>query len=251
MKYVKLFENWLLEADGGGVKPFDPSKPGETLVVDINGDDFKKGGSALIKNILAKCFEKTEDISSDDKITIKELEIDGDHWDSDNSWMIFKSKEDSGAVTIKFDLTYVLREHGSTQDFRINIFPKSKPCYIVSVNNSNLVKETKYGWAKTNAIILKNPKTFLISFHEPIDKGTDSVLNIDCTVFDLTLSYPKEYRTTFGSVCALTSADFKEFAVLKNKDAGTPKNIAKALGYEIPDNYTPKQGGIKKEGKKA
>ena len=39
MKYVKLFENWLNEAE---VKPFDPKAPGATLVVDITQEDLLK-----------------------------------------------------------------------------------------------------------------------------------------------------------------------------------------------------------------
>ena len=42
MKYVKLFENWLNEAEGGAVKPFDAKDPGETLVVDITEEDLYK-----------------------------------------------------------------------------------------------------------------------------------------------------------------------------------------------------------------
>ena len=45
MKYVKLFENWLNEADEAkpatfdSEKPFDFSKPNETAIVDITGKE--------------------------------------------------------------------------------------------------------------------------------------------------------------------------------------------------------------------
>ena len=34
-----------------------------------------------------------------------------------------------------------------------------------------------------------------------------------------------------------------------NDKSVKPQDIAQALGYKIPDNYTPKMGGIKKEEK--
>ena len=56
MKYVKLFENWLNEAEGE-VKPFDAKVPGTTLVVDITQEDLLKDSKETHK-ILQSMFNR-------------------------------------------------------------------------------------------------------------------------------------------------------------------------------------------------
>ena len=57
MKYIKLFESWLNEADTNS--KLDPKKPDSTLVVDITVGDIKQN-QADVKNIYASIFKKFE-----------------------------------------------------------------------------------------------------------------------------------------------------------------------------------------------
>jgi hypothetical protein len=102
MKYVKLFENWLNEAEEGKseVKPFDPKKPYETLVVDITNEDFAKSDKKqkiVIESILARCFDKTEKVE-ESKVWIREYKATYDGGTTGTNDRI-KIKNDNRIIT--------------------------------------------------------------------------------------------------------------------------------------------------------
>jgi len=239
MKYVKLFENWLNEAEEGKseVKPFDPKKPGETLVVDITSLDFNqddgKYSSRIMGSILGKCVKKNEK-EKDSELTIIKFNIEEIRIPQylKTATIFVKEGRASGvSKTIKMIIPNDL-----------NLQEGDSVYYISKYSGEDWVSETGY------PNILKKPKTFLFF---PSGMSGDSSGNGFCLYEEghlINWSDPKEsiqaIKTTLGGICAFATSNFENLAILKDANAGKPQNIAKALGYEIPDNYAPKDGGI-------
>lgn len=234
---------------GGGVKPFDPSKSYKTLVVDITNDNFAKSGdrkNTVLRTILERAFNKTENVADDGK----SLSIT-------NPFTIDWKESEGGGKIQKFrmDLTdnknnVVKIEAQVDSDGNLKTFESfdKKQCYIIfTVDGDYYDKETgdtKYKYSQSEFLGRKNGR-FLIF---PMDDGDskDFILNSKWLVYHHTdpnkNSAKRVYETTLGCLAALAASDFKNLAVLEDSNAGKPQNIAKALGYEIPDNYTPGQG---------
>ena len=236
MKYVKLFENWLNEAEEGAteVKPFDPSKPFDTRIVDISNEDFSKANDeqkrVIIGSILAKCFDKSEKVT-DSKIRVSFFTIDEmktvPGQDNTNNVKFTLKGEDGKAAFI----TCV--NAGKIQD--------EKSLYVVSMGGEDILTGTyKDTIEQTN-----NPeKKRIVLFSSGKEgKPEDFVLSSNWTVYDHTKGAKETIiEATLGNVAAFATTKFANTAMLKDANAGNPKNLAKALGYEIPENYAPKQG---------
>jgi hypothetical protein len=237
MKYVKLFENWLNEAEEGKseVKPFDPKKPFETLVVDISQDDIMgvdgKDVRKTLDNILAKCISKSEKTSgSVPNLTVNRY--DWTDWELRGSIPTLILRSSDGSVyTVKLPQksTDFVKDLRAGADFDETVF------YVSLYEGDD--------WVNDKMNILAKPKTFLIFGLGPLS-SKDFLLNVECTVISLDEKMSFMSKATLGSICAFATTKFENIATLSDKQAGTPQNIAKALGYEIPDNYAPKDGGI-------
>jgi len=113
--------------------------------------------------------------------------------------------------------------------------------YYISKNASD-------DWVNDKGFISKQPKTFLVFDTGGIEEGF--ALDREYTVVDWSnnkTNLVEPIKTTLGGICALATTNFDNLAVLKDANAGKPQSIAKALGYEIPPNYAPKQGVTKRE----
>ncbi len=253
MKYIKLFESWLNEVDEktynseaaiqvksddvingkSEMKPFDPKKPDETLVVDIDGFDLSvddsKYASRIIASILGRCVKKDEK-GNDPELTVIRMKIDD------------VQRPNQGLATI-------FLKDGSGSDFkRIQMIIPSE----LSVEENTYVyyisKYTSDDWVNDKGLILHKPKTFLVFDTGGIEEGF--ALNREFTIIDWSKeskNLPEPIKTTLGGICALATTNFENLAILKDTNEAKPQNIAKALGYEIPENYTPKQGVTKRE----
>lgn len=230
MKYLKLFENWLNEAEEGKseVKPFDPKKPGETLVVDIDGNDFSiddsKYTSRIIASMLGRCVKKDEK-GTDPELTVIKMKID-EVTSQGQALSIMYVKEANVNVAHKIRMI-IPNELSNLENTYV---------YYISKNASD-------DWVNDKGFISKQPKTFLVFDTGGIEEGF--VLDREFTVVDWSnnkTNLVEPIKTTLGGICALATTNFDNLAVLKDANAGKPQSIAKALGYEIPDNYAPKQG---------
>lgn len=236
MKYVKLFENWLNEAEGG-VKPFDPGKPSETLVVDITNDNFAKANVEIQKRILnsifTKCFVKNEKFEN-----IETSIMD----------FILKSGSDS-EIELNNDKGTIRAYAGYNQSFqgwdKLDKFD-GKTCFLLFRADSEPIR----GVYKDTLSPSTGDASFMKVLIFPLgnDDPKDFLLNSKWVVHyhDKKAIRDKKsfYETTLGSLAAWGTKQFKYTSVdiLNDTNAGKPQNIAKVLGYEIPDNYTPGKG---------
>jgi hypothetical protein len=241
MKYIKLFENWLNEAEEGKseVKPFDAKKPFETLVVDISNEDFEKsdkGQKSIILSILAKCFDKTEKVE-ESKVMVRGYKADFDEGNVGGTSRL-NIENDNESLRVFFKTN----DEGFFD--KITKF-SSKPCFLVTKIDSFKHNDNGYlNRSKSESIPV------ILVFPEDGGDPKDFVLNSKCLIYNHNLvAVNKEknfFEGTIGSLAAWSADQFKFASIdkLKDTNAGKPQNIAKALGYEIPDNYAPKDGGI-------
>ena len=240
MKYVKLFENWLNEAEEGKseVKPFDPKKPFETLVVDISNEDFEKSDKSqksIIASILAKCFDKNEKVE-ESKVMVRGYKATNDGSTVLGAQLKIENDKETLSVSIKTKDKTFLDKIGNFSE---------KPCFLVTKIDSFNHNDNGYlNKSKSESIPV------ILVFPEDGGDPKDFVLNSKCLIYNHNLvAENKEknfFEGTIGSLAAWSADQFKFASIdkLKDTNAGKPQNIAKALGYEIPDNYAPKDGGI-------
>jgi hypothetical protein len=239
MKYLKLFENWLLEAEGEGSIQFNPDKPWETFVFDITNDDIygdpvKLGG--ILRSVLAKSFDKKELADSKSVSVIPLYPYD---FTADSKAIVLYSKPsgqgDKYSIpteTSKF--AQKLKSLGV--DFRD--FTDNQTIYLVTLGNNQ-------NWKDKDNNIQITPKNFFV-FADSKPKDAKHSLNSEwITVTDIA----NPMKATLGQIAAFSSSKFENVALLKDKNVGTPNAIAGLFGYEIPEDYTPKAGGATKKGK--
>ena len=233
MKYLQLFENWLNEAETGKseVKPFDPTKPNDTLIVDVTRKELfadEKNTAKIIQSFLSKSFDKNEKISSP-KVSVQKFVADdyppaaGGFWlvltqgNSDNKYRVFLKKSAAQELAL-YDLTKL-----------------HDPVYLVTLEN-------RKDWVDEKLKINWDNKTYLL-FKDQEDEGDaeDFALNTSWQVVG-GASKDEAIIASLGQICALAATQFENANALNDKNSGKPQNIAKTLGYEIPDNYTPGKG---------
>ena len=230
MKYVKLFENWLNEAEGE-IKPFDPNKPFESRVVDITNEDFsqadEKQKRVIIGSTLAKCFDKSEKVT-DSKIRVTYFKVDG-----------MKSVGNTGDM-YRFDLK---SENGKSAFITCkdaNKLEDASAFYIITSPEDEIVTGTYKDEIKPKS---GDTKRFILVSNDKGAKGDDFVLNSNWIVYDFNKDAKETtFEATLGNVAALATTKLENVAILKDANAGKPESLAKALGYEIPANYTPGKG---------
>ena len=72
MKYVKLFENWLLtEGDDGKIKVFAPTAPQKTPVLNTTIKDFESLSSDQISTFFQRLFRRAKQTPGSDKFVAK------------------------------------------------------------------------------------------------------------------------------------------------------------------------------------
>jgi hypothetical protein len=234
MKYVKLFENWLNEAE---VKPFDAKKSLQTKVVDITNENFAKADvkqqKYIIMGILNKCFAKKEDFEEGETKIYS---------------CIYRSNTND---VLKLDIPGIGECDVRTGN-KNTIFPgwdkmgkfDEKNCFFVALEKDTKILSGTYGdqiqpTTKPDLVRLiifpvggDDPKDFLLNSKWLVQNCNKEAINAEKSF----------YETTLGCIAAWASDQFKDANTLNNKNAGKPQEIAKALGYEIPENYTPGQG---------
>lgn len=238
MKYLKLFENWLNEAESGAVKPFDPQKSIQTKVVDITNENFAKVSDVkqqrnILRGILNKCFAKKEDYEEG------EIKMYPCKYSSDQDNRMKLDIEGKGECDLR------------TQNRNIS-FPgwdkmgkfDGKNCFFVALEKDTKIFTGTYGdqiepskQADLPRVIIfpvggDDPKGFLLNSKWLVQYCNNEAIKAEKSF----------YETTLGCIAAWASDQFKDISALGDTNAGKPQNIAKILGYEIPDNYAPGQG---------
>jgi hypothetical protein len=234
MKYLQLFENWLNEAETGKseAKPFDPSKPNDTLVVDITkdqlfGDETKT--ASILQSLLSKAFDKTEKVSSP-KVSVQKFTA-YDYPPTPGGFYLKLSNKTQTEGQYRVFLTKKAANELGLSDMT----DLKDPVYLVTLEN-------KQDWVDEKFKISIDAKTYLL-FKDPEDEGKKDDLALN-TKWQVVGGQTKDeaISCTLGQILALASTKLENSAMLKDSKAGTPQSIAQLLGYEIPDNYTPGKG---------
>lgn len=236
MKYLKLFENWLNEAEGE-TKPFDPKNPSETLIFDISNEDIFKNSESIdmiLKSIFSKAFDKQElkDSESVSVITLYPYEFA-----ADNKFLELHSKPSGQGDK------YIMKSSDITKfgqkltqlGVSVNDFKDNKIIYLVTLGNNQ-------NWKDSDNNIKLDQKTFFVFADTQPQDQKQSLESEWIVVTDLN----NPMKVSLGQLAAFSSTKFENLAMLKDKEAGSPVMIAKLFGYEIPKNYTPKSGTAKK-----
>lgn len=233
MRYVKLYEQWLNEIDESSSK-LDPKKPDTTLVVDISVGDIKQN-RADAKNIYASILKKFEfkkdgPLSETSKNKIFEGKIESFIAKGDDNTNYLKFYSDTKLL---FSLKNADAKTFGITEWQVDSF-NDKESFFYCVGDcikDGTIKDKTKSFLFTSAN-LRNDKSSIL-------KSTWYVwlLNED--------SNKVQNAVTLGQIGNFIASEF-DVSKLLEEGSGNPVNVAKLLGYEIPDNYAPKQGGIKK-----
>ena len=245
MKYVKLFENWLNEADEAkpatfdSEKPFDFSKPNETAIVDITGKEVgndplqvQKVIETTINRIKGKRDEPGFDIDG----------FVGRFKYAIPCRIISKEPKKEGIKVTSFlveDLTTGMQCRLLMEDLLNNELLKEyiktkTPLFVLTSSKFKPAKETSMITVKPdNCVLIPTAEDKGLSF----DKlGEKSFLEHNFYQADSNsskLENPQPLLNILPKLSGLPDAEVKNLA-----------GIAELVGYKIPQNYAPKQGGI-------
>jgi hypothetical protein len=276
MKYVKLFENWLNEAEGGAVKPapaFNPKKPSKTLVVDISQKDMAacltttESLQNCLYSFLNRGYFKKDPLDSDEdqiicvpcrigysgrdekKVGSKKKyyftqSIKNDYEDlgfpDNRAKLIWEDPDADPDASGDSGVDGNVKQFKEMKENKAPVFYITKSGFIPKVDKDEVFQpspgafflipaDTKYNW---NDTFKGTEKDFALNSQFTIIDGRD-LNNQTVTLGDLVLNI--------------------QDALNNNKrikpSSPKPQDIAQALGYTIPDNYTPKMGGIEVKAK--
>lgn len=239
MKYVKLFENWLNEAEGK-IKPFDPKKPGDTLVFDISAWDVNayKIESAY-QSIFNRLLAKTDSPDVEQKVIVTQYNL---YLDSDNT---AKNVYLTNLNDLSKSFTageYAILDQTEVPDPVIN--NEFVPYAVRGKDVKIPSKKSKYKLAGYN---VPPSECFFVIFPVKWPNTSDK----KTPFFTEDSSF---YVWGGGDKVELVSLskivngflNFEEKGKMVFDKSIDLKQLAEVLGYEIPDNYTPKKGGAKK-----
>ena len=261
MKYIKLFENWLYEAEEGG-KPFDPNNPGATLVVDITQEDLYKDPKVMhiiLQSMFNRGAAKKDSPDVPEAIKIIPLYVGwAKHKKPEDAWHMDSNTLKEVYVSGVNGEEYVIREHLSGEDATDatkeyeNLMKNKSPIFLLTRNKDNwFEKKGDASWITLKAsgegagnVLLSSTS---VSGNWNIKKPKDFAL--DSSVWTKQQSSLQGSEISVGDLIMLMPAFVGGGLLNKWNEPKEVTEIAQALGYTIPDNYTPKMGGIKKEEK--
>jgi hypothetical protein len=265
MKYVKLFENWLLEAEGEVAKPatFDPKKPSKTLIVDISQENMAKlvpdWQASWLRKILNKAYYKKDTIDFDEELKVSvnycTVGVVGNGREergtqkkkNASNYASFKGLgEDAPFDAIKWKVVADAWDDGQldeTSDINTISFAelqKNKtPLFFVTLDGST--PETLPEKESDIYVFLKaSTKSFILApTSDSFKNGKDFAINSE---FNIWTDNGDSYSTVTLGNLIMNIQNYLDNGGKLLDIKPKPQEIAKALGYEIPDNYAPGQG---------
>lgn len=267
MKYLKLFENWLNEAEGE-VKPFDPKNPGASLVVDITaGDMFKDDQTAAttLESILNRAIAKQDSPEAPKAVKVERFQFE---FEGDLEKMKSSMKENKYGLPITnldTNKKYFIQLFDLDSDTRGNfekLIAQNQTLLMVSPASGEYSSESKREALKSRPVIELSNDVFILGcdlnaktwngYTSSVGEGT-SVLDAkkktnfilltggtisanDCNLIGL-------FQIMSDSAVRKTAISKLSFKTYPTGDFNMEK-VAKTLGYKIPKDYSSKQGGI-------
>ena len=209
------------------------------MLVDITQGDFTEpfdeSFKKILPSILAKCIKKSEDVSESDIANIKirtfYLEERYRHSNPNYDEIKLKGKKDSPNAPYKIKMKND-KIYNAFNDFSY-MMDEGAPVLHISMSNEEIAFLDDGLFKPSPSAVFVFPTDAYIS-----DKK-DFALNIKFGIltWNSTSGYPNS--VSLGGLCDLFIKDFKTNGW---NSRPKPQVIAKALGYEVPDNYTPGQG---------
>ena len=253
MKYVKLFENWLNEAEGE-VKPFDAKVPGTTLVVDITQEDLLKDSKETHK-ILQSMFNRgmAKKDAPDVEESIKVIPLYVGDSKAPNKDPFLSQASSGGSLVMKSIIVndsegnkynVKVETGGSQLEDDLKALKKNKtPIFLVTSSKNEAWHVDKDGVEiiqPSNEVVILLPEN---NQKWEIKAAKDFSLNVEFSILN-----GKKLSTSLISLGSIVKniGNIASKAQLVNDKAATPIDVAGILGYEIPKDYTPKMGGVKK-----
>ena len=115
--------------------------------------------------------------------------------------------------------------------------------FVITKDDSKMTKNSKDGITHLNLA----DDDVIIALSGGTIKEEDLIIQKPCTLFRK--DKRPETVSIFDAISYIAQGGGE--SSLDNSGIPKPSKIASYLGYTVPDNYTPKQGGIKKAEKKA
>ena len=250
MKYVKLFENWLNEAEGE-VKPFDAKAPGATLVVDITQEDLLKDSKethTILQSMFNKGMAKKDAPDVGESIKVVPLYVGNPKLPAKDPYLIPPGTEKITSIIVndsegnKYNVK--VETGGSQLEDELKALQKNKtPIFLVTSSKNEAWHVDKDGVEiiqPSNEVVILLPEN---NQKWEIKAAKDFSLNVEFSILN-----GKKLSTSLISLGSIVKniGNIASKAQLVNDKAATPIDVAGILGYEIPKDYTPKMGGVKK-----
>ena len=250
MKYVKLFENWLNEAEGE-VKPFDAKAPGATLVVDITQEDLLKDSKethTILQSMFNKGMAKKDAPDVGESIKVVPLYVGNPKLPAKDPYLIPPGTERITSIIVndsegnKYNVK--VETGGSQLEDELKALQKNKtPIFLVTSSKNEAWHVDKDGVEiiqPSNEVVILLPEN---NQKWEIKAAKDFSLNVEFSILN-----GKKLSTSLISLGSIVKniGNIASKAQLVNDKAATPIDVAGILGYEIPKDYTPKMGGVKK-----
>jgi hypothetical protein len=248
MKYVKLFENWLNEAE---VKPFDAKAPGTTLVVDITQEDLLKDSKethTILQSMFNKGMAKKDAPDVEETIKVIPLYVGNPKLPNKDPFLIPDGTETIKSIIVndsegnKYNVK--VETGGSQLEDELKALQKNKtPIFLVTSSKNEAWHVDKDGVEiiqPSNEVVILLPEN---NQKWEIKASKDFSLNVEFSILN-----GKKLSTSLISLGSIVKniGNIASKAQLVNDKSATPMDVAGILGYEIGKDYTPKRGGVKK-----
>ena len=250
MKYIKLFENWLNEAEA---KPFDANKPSETLVVDITQEDLLKNPQEtpkILQSMFNRGMAKMDKPDVEESVKVIPLFVGDPKAPTSEPFKIPQGSTTIASIVVNDSegkKYYVKVETGGTQlEEELVALQKNKtPIFLVTSSKNDAWHFNKDGQVEiikpSNEVVILLPEN---NQKWEIKNPKDFSLNVEFSI----LNSKKISNSTIslGSIVK-NIGNIASKSQLSNDKTATPKLLADMFGYQIPEDYAPKQGVTKRE----
>ncbi len=233
MKYIKLFENWLNEADSEeSKKPFNPQKPNLTNVLLIKSEDLTKNPNQEV-DILKSIVDRIASKLGDKDITVNLYKYYLGEPDYKNGiFPLYKKSQDSSASLIwkPFEVG------GETKGLMPFVSGKSPQApkgdsyletYIIPISEDYVTKSPSAKEGNPSPDILVNDKVLIIS---KSDKPSKMAINSKWWLWN---HKKREWEmVSLGQIAMFGSSEFKDQSYLTDAKKGSPESIAGFLDMQ-------------------
>lgn len=224
MKYIKLFENWLNEADE--IK-FDPNKPEATPVTAITqGQLFGNGGADFEKNLkslLARSFDKKETADAPSETVVVRGNFQLSELDGNKKGLRIKNtKEPDRELLVKLSPFNGVETNDTLSKVGGDAKDTSLKVFLV---HSKSVDDSKVYWKveKTDEGI-STASASIVIFPSAIENKENLAIDMPCVI----ITEGKVKYVTLGQICAFASTNFSKegVAMLDKSDSGKKESLA-------------------------